>query len=57
MSAADGLREGASRIVETMKARLGTKVTLEPKAGGGGKIVIEYYTSQDLDRIYRQITL
>ena len=45
-----------AELVETMKARLGTKVTLEPKASGGGKIVIEYYTSQDLDRIYRQIT-
>lgn len=41
-------------LVETLKARLGTKVQFVPR-GTGGKIVIDYYSAQDLDRIYRQI--
>ena len=45
-----------NELVETMKGKLGTKVELLPK-GSGGKIVIEYYTAGDLDRIYRQITM
>ncbi len=45
-----------NELVENMKGRLGTKVELLPK-GSGGKIVIEYYTAGDLDRIYRQITM
>lgn len=43
-----------TELVETMKSRLGTKVQLVP-SGNGGKIIIEYYSAQDLDRIYRQI--
>lgn len=39
-------------IAEQMKLVLGTKVQLIPK-GNGGKIVIDYYSPQDLDRIYR----
>ncbi len=39
-------------IAEQMKMVLGTKVQLTPK-GNGGKIVIDYYSPQDLDRIYR----
>lgn len=42
-------------LVETMKGRLGTKVQLLPR-GAGGRIVIDYFSAQDLDRIYRQIT-
>lgn len=45
-----------NELVETMKGKLGTKVELLPR-GSGGKIVIEYYTDGDLDRIYRQITM
>jgi len=41
-------------VVENMKQALGTKVAVSPK-GKGGKLVIEYYSSQDLDRIYRRI--
>ncbi len=33
---------------------VGTKVTIKP-SGRGGKIVIEFYGSEDLDRIYHQI--
>lgn len=41
-------------LADTMKGVLGTKVEIAPK-GSGGKIVIEYYSAQDLDRIYRKI--
>ena len=45
-----------TELVETMKSRLGTKVQLLTR-GSGGKVVIDYYSAQDLDRIYRQITV
>lgn len=41
-------------IVESMKSSLGTKVSINTKKDGG-KIVIEYYSVQDLDRIYKRI--
>ena len=41
-------------ITETMKQALGTKVSVLPK-GNGGKLVIEYYSTRDLDRIYKRI--
>jgi hypothetical protein len=37
-----------------MKGALGTKVELAPK-GNGGKLVIDFYSAQDLDRIFRRI--
>lgn len=42
-------------LEETMKGRLATKVEILPK-GKGGKIVIEYYSPEDLNRIYRKIS-
>ena len=42
-------------IEERLKKSLGTKVSIAPKARGG-KIVIEYYSTDDLDRILEQIT-
>lgn len=43
-----------SALLDSMKSTLGTKVELKPK-GAGGKIIIEYYSLQDLDRIYKKI--
>lgn len=43
-----------NELIETMKRSLGTKVSLHAK-GSGGRIVIEYYSVQDLDRIYRRL--
>jgi ParB family chromosome partitioning protein len=43
-----------SDVAEKLKSSLGTKVSIQTK-GNGGKVVIEYYTAQDLDRIYRHI--
>lgn len=43
-------------IVQRLKESLGTKVAVSQDKKGGGKIVIDYYSWQDLDRLYRQIT-
>jgi len=43
-----------TEILETLKQVLGTKVELRPK-GEGGKIVIDYYSQEDLNRIYKTI--
>ena len=37
-----------------LSQKLGTKVHIQPK-GSGGKITIEYYNNEDLDKIYNQI--
>jgi len=43
-----------AELADSMKQALGTKATIEP-SGKGGKIVIEYYSTDDLDRIYKCI--
>lgn len=45
-----------SSIAQKMRESLGTKVGITQDRKGGGKIVIDYYSWQDLDRLYRQIT-
>ena len=39
-------------IAEKMKSIMGTKVNINAKANGKGKIVIEYYSEEELERIY-----
>ena len=39
-------------IEEHMKNIIGTKVSVNPKANGKGKIEIEYYSEKELERIY-----
>ena len=41
-----------NNIEEQMKNIIGTKVSVNPKANGKGKIEIEYYSEQELERIY-----
>ena len=36
---------------EKIKALLGTKVTISPKANHKGKIVIDYYSDDELERL------
>ena len=44
-------------LVEQMQRSLGTKVRLLHRAGSGrGKVVIEYYSLADLERIIRMMT-
>lgn len=38
-------------IEEKLKQRLSTKVTVTPKGDGAGKIEIEFYNNEDLDRL------
>ncbi len=38
-------------MAEAMKASLGTKVTIAPKSAQKGKIEIEYYSADELDRL------
>jgi ParB family chromosome partitioning protein len=41
-------------VEEKLKKSLGTKVSITPKAKGG-RIVIEYYSTEELDRILERI--
>jgi ParB family chromosome partitioning protein len=41
--------------LDEMAAVLGTRVKLVPRAGSGGRLEIEYYSQDDLDRIYSTI--
>lgn len=49
-----GLSAQLNDICERMKQSLGTKVSIAPR-GTGGKISIDYYSPQDLDRIFSRI--
>ncbi len=41
--------------IQAMSERLGTKVKIQEGTKGRGKIEIEYYSAEDLDRIYEVI--
>jgi len=41
--------------ISEMERTLGTKVRIIEKAKRGGRIEIEYYSAEDLDRIYSSI--
>lgn len=43
-------------ISEKLKQSLGTKVSIQAKENGSGKIEIEFYNHEDLDRLLEQIT-
>ena len=45
-----------SDLEEKMKAAVGSKVSIRQKAKGNGKIEIEYYSKEDLERIIDLIT-
>ena len=42
-------------IEEKLKQKLSTKVTVSPKGEGSGKIEIEFYSHEDLDRLLEMI--
>ncbi len=44
-----------SEIGENLKQKLSTKVTVSPKGNGAGKIEIEFYSHEDLDRLLELI--
>ena len=43
-------------IEEQLKNGLGTKVTLKPKDNGSGKLEIEFYSHEDLERIIERLS-
>lgn len=43
-------------LAEKMKRVLGTKVSISPKGNGRGKIEIEYYSDDELERMFEMIT-
>ncbi len=43
------------RIVEELQKRLGTQVQLEP-TDKGGRIIVEYYSDEQLDELYQRMT-
>ena len=43
-------------LAEKMKRVLGTKVSISPKGNGKGKIEIEYYSDDELERMFEMIT-
>jgi ParB family transcriptional regulator, chromosome partitioning protein len=49
---ANGVDPNIRAAIEAMQEALGTKVRLVPRFGGAGRIEIEYYSQDDLDRIY-----
>ncbi len=54
-SKADVVDPNIRAAVEKMSAALGTKVKLIVKGKAGGRLEIEYYSEEDLDRIYSVI--
>ncbi len=42
------------RVEEDLRQRLGTKVTLS-RSRKGGRIVIEYYSDEELERLYDRL--
>lgn len=49
------LEAAYQNVEETLKQKLSTKVTVSPKGDGAGKIEIEFYTHEDLDRLLELI--
>jgi ParB family chromosome partitioning protein len=49
------LDPNVAAAIEEMERVLGTKVRLTPKAADRGRLEIEYYSAEDLDRIYQVI--
>lgn len=47
----DALQAIYANLAEQMKSALGTKVIISPKSAQKGKIEIEYYSSDELDRL------
>jgi len=44
------------KMEEKLKETLGTKVAVTPKGNGTGKIEIEFFSHEDMDRIYELLT-
>ena len=56
VAGSEQLDPNVKAAVQEMERALGTRVRIFEKAPGKGKIEIEYYSSEDLDRIYSLIS-
>lgn len=54
-NASDALDPNLRAALDAISAALGTKVTLHAKNANAGRLEIEYYSQEDLDRIYSVI--
>lgn len=54
--AKDPLSAQTVSILKKMSESIGTKVKIKANRKGGGKLIIDYYSWQDLDRIYHKLT-
>ena len=53
-AAAPRLDPDLERVEEDLRQRLGTKVSLS-RSRKGGRIVIEYYSDEELGRLYERL--
>lgn len=53
---AENVDDAVTHVIDGFRRALGTKVTIQKRRGRGGRIVIDFYSNEDLDRIYRRIT-
>ena len=42
-------------VVDRLRAYLGTKITIKPSEGGGGRLVVEYFSEEELTRLVEVI--
>ena len=54
-SGAKQLSPQVAMILDEMTQSLGTKVRLKVRSSGAGQVVVDFYSMQDLDRVYRRI--
>lgn len=45
-----------ARVVDELRTLLGTKVEIDEKKNGSGRILIEYYSQDQLDELYQKLT-
>jgi ParB family transcriptional regulator, chromosome partitioning protein len=51
-----GMGSAVASVEDTLRQKLGTKVNVKPLQDGKGEIVLEYYSSDDLERLLEILT-
>ena len=49
------MRAQLTHLEDRFRSRLGTRVNLNREANGSGRLVIHFYSDDDLNNIYRMI--
>lgn len=55
-SSSQSEKDAYPEIIDRLRNSLGTKVRIKPRTEGSGKIEIEYYSEQELDRLVEQLS-